>query len=475
MPRRNGRDAVTIDEFATERFHLEAGPLGPLPLPSTAVHSRIRQARLVAAAGRVVVVWLPGFVIMSSGRPGSASTFAWSIFVAAVWLATFRTAFSRGHHSLGVGVAVFVGTVTGILAISAAAVWLPGLGLSAAEVTGMAVGVFAGTSIWEWLIVRTDAGKRRVLLVGDEGTGSSVADELGQVNLGPFVLVGAVDDTPVVAGATPLLGGLTGLRTVLEAERPDLVVLTSPSVRSKAIDALIDAAGSGFRVVDLSSFFEHALGRVPVDRLTPTWFMSVLHLRQPTYATWSKRLFDVVVALFALVLVAPVMALIALLVAGTPGPIIFRQTRLGESGAPFTLLKFRTMVERAEQGQASWAMENDCRVTRIGRYLRKSHLDELPQLLNVLRGDMSIVGPRPERPEFVSELKSEVPFWNRRLLIKPGLTGWAQIRCGYTADSERAAEKLSYDLWYLRNRSLLTDLTVCAKTLPAMFGDVRAR
>jgi lipopolysaccharide/colanic/teichoic acid biosynthesis glycosyltransferase len=146
--------------------------------------------------------------------------------------------------------------------------------------------------------------------------------------------------------------------------------------------------------------------------------------------------------------------------------VILRQTRIGEHGRPFTIYKFRTMRADAEApGEARWASSGDPRVTRVGGLLRRLRLDELPQLWNVLRGDMSIVGPRPERPEFLAQLQEEVPYWTRRHLIKPGVTGWAQIRRGYTADVAGSSDKLSFDLWYLRHRSLLVDVAICIQTI----------
>jgi lipopolysaccharide/colanic/teichoic acid biosynthesis glycosyltransferase len=152
----------------------------------------------------------------------------------------------------------------------------------------------------------------------------------------------------------------------------------------------------------------------------------------------------------------------------TPGPIIYRQTRVGQSGKPFTMYKFRTMRADAEAGGALFAAERDPRTTRVGRFVRMTHLDELPQLWDVLKGDMSIVGPRPERPEFVPMLEGAVPYFTRRLLVKPGITGWAQLRSDYACDCDSAADKLSYDLWYLRNRNLLVDLAICAKTFTSI-------
>jgi exopolysaccharide biosynthesis polyprenyl glycosylphosphotransferase len=278
-------------------------------------------------------------------------------------------------------------------------------------------------------------------------------------------VVGVVDDDP---DDTARLGAIAELSRVIDEQRPDLVVLTDAETSAKALDRLLAAPTDGFKVVGLAHFFEHAFGRVPLRDLSPSWFMSILHLRRPTYTRFAKRTFDVVCASFGLVVTAPLWPVIAVLVRLTPGPVIYRQTRVGEGGEHFTMFKFRTMCVEAEADRAAYADIYDPRVTRVGRALRMTHLDELPQLWNVLKGDMSIVGPRPERPEFIPMLEEAVPFFSRRLLVKPGVTGWAQLRSDYSSDAEGAADKLSYDLWYLRHRNLLVDLAICAKTFSAV-------
>jgi lipopolysaccharide/colanic/teichoic acid biosynthesis glycosyltransferase len=191
-----------------------------------------------------------------------------------------------------------------------------------------------------------------------------------------------------------------------------------------------------------------------------------------------KRLLDVTVAAVGLICTAPIMLVLALFIRRTPGPVLYHQTRLGEAGRRFTIHKLRSMGITAERpGEAVYAQQDDPRVTGVGRFMRRTHLDELPQLWNVLRGDMSLVGPRPERPEFVAMLEGEVPYWSRRLLVRPGMTGWAQVRCGYATDCASSAEKLSYDFWYMRHSNLAVDLAVCVRTLVQMFEilDPRAR
>ena len=219
-------------------------------------------------------------------------------------------------------------------------------------------------------------------------------------------------------------------------------------------------------VVDLAEFYEHVFGRVPVRQLSAEWFLPVLGEHRRRYSPGTKRLFDVVVALAGMAAAVPLLPIIVVLVRTTRGPILYRQTRVGLDGEPFTIYKFRSMTADAEANSAPvWAAERDARVTAAGRLLRRTRLDEIPQLWNVLKGDMSIVGPRPERPEYLGPLSEAVPFWATRHLVKPGITGWAQLKCGYASDYEGSEHKLAHDLWYLRHRSLCIDLFLCIRTV----------
>ena len=260
-------------------------------------------------------------------------------------------------------------------------------------VTG-GLAVFCSVAAWEWLVDRILAGRRRVLLVGTEDAKNVLTEELRASPRARYDVVAAVP-------------GAEELAEIVEAQRPDIVVLTDEATYGPALDRLLDARAD-VRVAGFEGFFELAFGRVPIDQITPAWFMSLLHPQQRVYTRRAKRTFDVAVALVLLVLTAPAIALVALAtkLAGG-GPVLYRQTRLGEGGQRFTIYKFRTMRCDAECDGAAFSCENDPRVTPLGRVLRRTHLDELPQLWNVLAGDMSVVGPRPERPEFI-ELIEEI-------------------------------------------------------------------
>jgi exopolysaccharide biosynthesis polyprenyl glycosylphosphotransferase len=428
--------------------------------------TRVGDARWVAAAGRVVLVWVPCYTLMGYRFGASGIAFAGASLLAVVWLTCLRSAFAAVHFTLGTPVRCAVGTLTGMVGVSAVALWVPGLGMSTATIVALAASVFTLVTIWESVAQRI-VGKRRVLVIGTSTVAETVADAISFEGHAPFKVVGAVADEPE---DTARLGSVDELLWIIDRERPDLIVLTDSESSTNALDRLLTMPSSGIKVVGHAHFFDHAFGRIPLEDLTPTWFMSIFHLWQRPYTRFAKRTFDVVCASIVLVLAAPLMFLIAGLVRLTPGPIIYRQTRVGEGGKHFTMFKFRTMRADAEEpGEAAYAQPSDPRVTRIGRVLRKTHLDELPQLWDVLKGDMSIVGPRPERPEFIPMLEEAIPFFTRRLLVKPGITGWAQLRRDYASDTEGAAEKLSYDLWYLRHRNLTVDLAICAKTFSTLF------
>jgi exopolysaccharide biosynthesis polyprenyl glycosylphosphotransferase len=261
----------------------------------------------------------------------------------------------------------------------------------------------------------------------------------------------------------PVLGQLGELRRIVRLYRIDLVVISGEAPRVPVFDEALPAAQRSFCVCELTDFYEALLGHVPTAEINASWFHYLVHPAYRDSAT-VKRLFDVAGGVLLALLLLPLIAVFAVLIRLDGAQAVFRQARIGEGGRPITIYKLRTM-RRAEGGPARWTSSGDPRVTRIGAFLRRTHLDEAPQLINVLRGEMSLVGPRPEQPEFVRRLEESLPFYQRRHLIKPGITGWAQIRCGYAGSDVGSAWKLCHDLYYMKYRSLRLDLTILVRTV----------
>jgi len=233
------------------------------------------------------------------------------------------------------------------------------------------------------------------------------------------------------------------------------------------LQSLLECRLNGVQITDLARFFERVHGHVPIESLKASWLIYGNGFRQGWVRGLVKRTFDLVVATTLLILVLPVMAISALLIAVESGfPVVYRQERVGHRGKPFTVLKFRSMQKNAEKdGRPAWAAQNDSRVTSFGKFLRRSRIDELPQLINVIKGEMSLVGPRPERPVFVKMLTEEIPFYGVRHSVKPGVTGWAQVRYSYGANVEQSMRKLEYDLYYVKNHTVFLDLLILLETV----------
>jgi sugar transferase (PEP-CTERM system associated) len=231
---------------------------------------------------------------------------------------------------------------------------------------------------------------------------------------------------------------------------------------------ILECKMSGIDILDMLTFFERRTGKIRLDILQPSWLYLSEGFRESTFRRVIKRWFDIAVVVFLMPVALPVMVLAALAIlveSKGRGPILYKQVRIKEGGERFEILKFRSMTAGAERdGVARWASKNDARITRVGMVLRNVRLDELPQLFNVLRGDMSFVGPRPERPEFVARFDKNIPCYQERHRVKPGLTGWAQIRYPYGDSEADALEKLQYDLYYVKNNNIFLDLFILLQT-----------
>lgn len=261
------------------------------------------------------------------------------------------------------------------------------------------------------------------------------------------------------------------IKKILREEQISLVVTAlDPRTEPELLKHLYESLSLKIQFMDLPLFYEKLTGKIPITTIGHIWFLENLAENENYLYEYGKRILDLTlsgITLLTSILFWPLIAMLVKL--DSPGAIFFRQKRIGQHGKEFQVIKFRSMIVGAEEeGLAKWAQKNDPRITRIGKFLRKSRLDELPQLLNIIKGEMSIAGPRPERPEFVEKLEQEIPFYNQRHLVKPGLTGWAQINFQYGASTRDAFKKLQYDLFYIKNRSLPLDIGIILKTINIM-------
>jgi sugar transferase (PEP-CTERM system associated) len=309
----------------------------------------------------------------------------------------------------------------------------------------------------------------RVLVLG-VGPLAEVIENTIQLSGENYVLAGFVKPAAdiMTVPADRVLGHVDEIASLVSQHRANKLVVAVTERRGVLpVKDLLVCKLNGVEVLDSPSFYEKLSGKLLIENIQPSWFIYSNGFRSNAIQRIYKRLVDILFSLLGLVVALPFFPLLALLIKlDSPGPVLFRQVRVGEGGRHFVILKFRTMRQDAEKGTgAVWAQKNDSRITRIGGFLRKSRLDELPQLFNVLKGEMSFIGPRPERPEFIESLSERIPYYNKRHFIKPGLTGWAQICYPYGASEEDALEKLRYDLYYIKNYSFLFDVLIVLETI----------
>jgi sugar transferase (PEP-CTERM system associated) len=333
--------------------------------------------------------------------------------------------------------------------------------------------ILAWRLFFSWLTKRA-APRERLLLVGTNAASIALARELFErrQELG-VEIVGFVDPDPSRVGAAVINPGVIGtiddIPSLVQRLNVDRVVVSLSDARGRLpMDRLLDIrVQNGVNFDHLASVYEEYTGKIAVENLRPSWFIFADGFRKTHVSVAIKRTFDVTLSLAALAVGLPLMAVVALMVKLTShGPVLYQQERVGLNGRTFPVYKFRSMRVDAEAASGPvWSSKNDDRVTPVGRFLRRARLDELPQLWNVLRGDMSFVGPRPERPMFVRELTAKIPFYGQRHVLKPGLTGWAQVRYTYGASVEDAIEKLQYDLYYIKNLSFALDLVIVLETI----------
>ncbi|EIM02169.1 sugar transferase [Rhodanobacter thiooxydans] len=345
----------------------------------------------------------------------------------------------------------------------------------------LVVGYFV-VALWRVVFlgfVDADLFKRRVVMFGAGERAAEVSHKMRRrTDQRGFKVLGyvPVGDDPISVSA-PLLLHPDGALYEWAARRGVDEIVVGPDDRrgTLPVDALLECKQRGMAVTELTEFFEREAGRIKMDLTNPSWLIFSDGFNSSPVRRSIKRAFDVAVAALVLAVAWPFMLLTALAIrleSGRGAPILYHQERVGENGELFSVIKFRSMgIDAERDGVARWASKNDGRVTRVGHFIRNARLDELPQLWNVLCGDMSIIGPRPERPQFVADFNTRIRYYRLRHCVKPGLTGWAQLRYPYGSSLEDAEQKLNFDLFYVKNHNLVFDLTILAQTVEVvLFG-----
>ncbi len=322
------------------------------------------------------------------------------------------------------------------------------------------------------LLIERSPFSRRVIVIGAGRAGQTIAETIERYVKGRYDVVGFVDEDTakrLPPGAPRILGTPQDLLDLADQYHAmEIVLAITHRLHERTFRAILDCQEYGLQVTPMPVLYEEITGRVPVEHVGDNWYVA-LPLRPASSSGLfpiAKRAIDLTVALVGLALLAVLLPFLAIAIRlSSPGPIFFGQDRVGRGGRVFRMHKLRSMVAGAESDVPLWAADNDWRITWIGRWMRRAHLDELPQMWSILRGDMSVVGPRPERPEFVAALEQDIPFYRLRHAVKPGMTGWAQISLGYVDSPDAARLRLEYDLYYIKHQSVWLDVLIVARTL----------
>jgi len=351
--------------------------------------------------------------------------------------------------------------------------------------TGVAIFIissFIFTLLWRLFYIRVLTSELflpRVLLVGGGVSGKILLQSFNKIDPKPYYIIGIIDDDPGKLGQEidgyKVLGSGSELLEIIKREKiSDIIVAITGVIKGGTFQALLDAQELGIEITRMPVAYEDLNQTVPIRILETDWILRSFVDDTGVSGTYHviKRIMDLLGGLIGVMIFLILLPPVGFLIFIDDGlPIFYRQERLGKGAKPYTIIKFRTMVKDAEvDGKAKWASEDDQRVTKLGRFLRRTHLDEFPQFINVLKGEMSLVGPRSERPSLINKLQMDVPFYRARLLVKPGVTGWAQINYGYPETVDETIDKLEYDLYYIKNRTILLDLRIILGTPATIFG-----
>jgi exopolysaccharide biosynthesis polyprenyl glycosylphosphotransferase len=408
----------------------------------------------------------------------------WFYFLPFAWLVLLlelydvRRAASWEQTGRGVITATVIGAVLYLgFYFTSQANSLPRIGVAAFLFFSMVL-----TLAWRRIyieILTSEQFMRRVLIMGGGRSGRILLQVINEMDPQPFFVLGVIDDDPEklhtrIEGVEVVGSGEDLLDIVHEEYISDIIVAITGEIYGKTFQALLDAQELGVEITRMPVAYEELIYRVPIKLLESDWILRsfVDENRVSGVYYFGKRILDIIGGLIGTLILLVLLVPIGLAIMIDSGwPIFYLQTRLGRNAHPYKIIKFRTMIRNAERaGEAKWASEDDERITAVGKFLRKTHLDELPQFVNVLRGEMSLVGPRSERPQLIDRLQDQVPFYRARLLVKPGVTGWAQVNFGYPATVEETITKLEYDLYYIKNRNLLFDLRIILRTPETVLG-----
>jgi len=409
-----------------------------------------------------------------------AGLFSFVMLLSLISAGLYQTRLREG--SFGFVLRLTAAMLLGTVALSVVYYFFPGLILGRGALAISIVCCFIFIITIRITLYKLDPGifKKRILVLGTGKHASAITELRRRSDQFGFQIVGYVhlrgekdimDKAKVINLNVPLID-------YIEKNDVNEVVLAIDD-RRKGIPMheLLDCKMRGIDIIDVATFFERETGKIRLDQVHPSWFLFSEGFKSSATREFIKRTFDIVASLFLLIITWPLMVLAALAIffesrCNVNSHILFRQVRVGMGGRPFQVLKFRSMVVDAEAcGKAQWATKDDSRITLVGKVIRKTHIDELPQIINVLRGDMSFVGPRPERPEFVVMLSEKIPYYTERHRVRPGITGWAQLLYPYGSTEKDALEKLQYDLYFVKNHSLFLDILILLQTAEVvLFG-----
>lgn len=416
---------------------------------------------------------IPAFVV---GQPSRGWVFILGIYLFTFYLANLYDLDIRlGSLQYLFRFLVAVSIATALVAMVPYFVPLLWFGRGTFLINVVMVGIlsYAWRVLFKWLLENILKRPKRLLIIGAGWAGRTLYELVK--NSSGFNVVGFIDDDPIKYGTVnspTVLGDCALLNKMVKTHAVDSVVIAITHHKNvQLLRSILDCKMAGIEVYDMPTFYEELTRKIPVEHVSDSWFVNIpmLGVRRDIYNQKVKRILDLIFSILGILVSLPLAVLTTILIKlDSKGPIFYKQQRVGLNDQAFDLLKFRSMKTNAEENGAVWATKRDGRATRVGKIIRKLRIDEMPQMWNVLKGEMSFIGPRPERPEFVKELKEKIPYYSIRHTIKPGITGWAQVNYSYGASEQDALEKLQYDLFYLKNMSALLDLLVLFRTIPVV-------